>query len=46
MAAQAAYQERIRAYHTQLRTYYYPYLFTAKPFTPAAFDAAPKFEGP
>lgn len=46
MTAQSAYQDRIRAYHTQLRTYYYPYLFTAKPFTPTDFDAAPKFDGP
>jgi ABC-2 type transport system permease protein len=43
MAAQTAYQDRIRAYHTKLRTYYYPYLFSAKPFTPADFDAVPEF---
>ncbi len=43
LAAQSAYQDRIRAYHTQLRTYYYPYLFLAKPFTPADFDATPEF---
>jgi ABC-2 type transport system permease protein len=46
MAAQAAYQDRIRAYHARLRTYYYPFLFAAKPFTPADFDAAPEFVGP
>lgn len=46
MAAQAAYQDRIRAYHNQLRTYYYPFLFAGKPFTPADFDAAPEFEAP
>jgi ABC-2 type transport system permease protein len=46
MAAQSAYQDRIRAYHTRLRTYYYPYLFMAKPFTPADFDAAPAFDRP
>jgi ABC-2 type transport system permease protein len=46
MAAQAAYQDRIRAYHAKLRTYYYPFLFAAKPFTPADFDAAPEFVGP
>ena len=44
MAAQAAYQERIRTSHTQLRTYYYPFLFTDKPFTPADFDATPGFQ--
>jgi ABC-2 type transport system permease protein len=46
MAAQAAFQDRIRAYHTKLRTYYYPFLFSEKPFMPAAFDAAPEFETP
>ena len=46
LAAQSAYQERIRAYHTKLRNYYYPYLFAGKPFTPAEFDAAPAFENP
>lgn len=46
MAAQSAYQDRIRAYHSRLRTYYYPYLFMAKPFTPADFDAAPAFDRP
>lgn len=45
VAAHLAYQERVRAYHTQLRTYYYPFLFTDKPFTPSDFDAAPKFVG-
>lgn len=46
MAAQLAYQNRIRAYHTRLRTYYYPFLFTTKPFTPADFDATPEFVDP
>lgn len=44
MEAQAAYQARIRSYHTRLRTYYYPYLFMAKPFTPADFDQVPEFD--
>lgn len=43
MSAQWDYQDRIRAYHTQLRTYYYPFLFSAKPFTSADFDAAPAY---
>jgi ABC-2 type transport system permease protein len=44
MAAQSAFQDRIRAYHAKLRTYYYPFLFENKPFTPSDFDNAPEFE--
>lgn len=44
MAAGALYQNRIRAYHTKLRTYYYPFLFTDKAFTSANFDAVPEFK--
>ncbi len=45
MQAQLAYQDRIRAFHEQLRNFYYGYLFTDKPFGKADFDKAPKFEG-
>lgn len=44
MQAQLAYQDRIRAFHKQLRNFYYGYLFTDKPFSKADFDKAPKFE--
>lgn len=44
MQAQLAYQDRIRAFHRQLRNFYYGYLFTDKPFGKADFDKAPKFE--
>ncbi|MHA6768916.1 DUF3526 domain-containing protein [Sphingobium ummariense] len=42
--AQLAYQDRIRAFHKQLRNFYYGYLFTDKPFGKADFEKAPKFE--
>ncbi|WP_337192658.1 DUF3526 domain-containing protein [Novosphingobium silvae] len=41
--AQLTYQDRIRAYHTRLRTFYYPYLFNDRPFTEADFAKAPVF---
>lgn len=45
MQAQLAYQDRIRAFHKQLRNFYYGYLFTDKPFGKADFDKAPRFVG-
>ncbi|MDR7154800.1 ABC-2 type transport system permease protein [Sphingobium xenophagum] len=44
MQAQLAYQDRIRAFHARLRTFYYGYLFTDKPFGKVDFDKVPKFE--
>lgn len=43
-AAQIAYQDGIRAFHGQLRRFYYPYLFRDKPFDRADFDRAPAFQ--
>lgn len=43
--AQLAYQDRIRAFHRELREFYYGYLFTDRPFGKADFGLAPKFEG-
>jgi ABC-2 type transport system permease protein len=43
-AAQIAYQDRIRAFHGQLRGFYYPFLFRDKPFERADFDRAPAFQ--
>jgi ABC-2 type transport system permease protein len=45
MKAGLAYQARIRAYHRQLRKFYYHYLFTDTPFGKADFDKAPRFKG-
>lgn len=43
LRAQLAYQDRIRAYHKQLRQFYYGYLFSDRPFHKADFAKAPKF---
>lgn len=43
MAAHLAYQDRIRAYHGELRHFYYGYLFRDRPFTADDFDRAPAF---
>lgn len=46
LSAQLAYQDRIRAYHTRLRNFYYRYLFNDIPFRAPDFDQAPKFDLP
>lgn len=43
LAAQLAYQDRVRAYHRQLREFYYAYLFRDLPFGRADFARAPRF---
>jgi ABC-2 type transport system permease protein len=44
LAAQLAYQDRIRAFHARLRNFYYGYLFTDRPFGRADFDRAPAWQ--
>jgi ABC-2 type transport system permease protein len=44
IAAQLAYQDRIRAFHERLRQFYYGYLFRDRPFGNADYDAAPRIE--
>ncbi|WP_448662597.1 ABC transporter permease [Sphingomonas sp. CJ20] len=44
LAAQLAYQDRIRAFHARLRSFYYGYLFRDRPFGKADFDRAPRFD--
>jgi len=39
--AQLAYQERIEAYHTELRRFFYPYFFHERPFGAADFTRLP-----
>ena len=41
--AQLAYQDRVRAFHTRLRTFYYPYLFEDRPFGAAEYALGPHF---
>lgn len=43
LAAQLAYQDRVRAFHARLREFYYSYLFTDRPFGKADFALAPRF---
>jgi ABC-2 type transport system permease protein len=44
LAAQLAYQDRIRDFHRRLREFYYGYLFTDRPFGKDDFTRAPRFE--
>jgi ABC-2 type transport system permease protein len=41
LSAQLAYQDRIRAYHTALRRFYYPYIFNDVAFRERDFALAP-----
>lgn len=41
--AQLAYQDRIAAFHTQLRKFYYPYIFNEQKFGAAEFATAPAY---
>lgn len=43
LAAQLAYQDRIRSFHEDLRRFYYPYIFNETPFREADFDRAPRW---
>lgn len=44
VVAQLAYQERVRDFHTRLRTFYYPYLFEDRAFGAADYAAGPRFD--
>jgi ABC-2 type transport system permease protein len=43
LAAQLAYQDRIRAFHERLRRFYYPYVFKETPFREGDFAKAPRW---
>lgn len=43
MQAHLAYQDRIRAYHGELRRFYYGFLFGDKPFLEEDYGRAPEF---
>lgn len=45
LQGQLDYQNRIAHFHTQLRQYYYPFIFHDKKFGAADFDKLPKFQG-
>ncbi|WP_396594117.1 DUF3526 domain-containing protein [Brevundimonas sp. R86498] len=42
--AQLAYQNRVREFHAQLRTFYYPYLFEDRPFGADDYALGPRFD--
>jgi ABC-2 type transport system permease protein len=42
--AQLAYQQRIRAYHSRLRAFFYGYLFGETPFHPDDLESVPRFD--
>lgn len=44
VTAQLAYQDRVRAYHTEIREFYYLYLFRDQPFGPEDFAKAPRYQ--
>lgn len=44
LEAQLAYQDRIGAFHAQLRRFFYPYLFEERRFTGADLAQLPEFE--
>lgn len=44
LAAHLTYQDRVRAFHERLRTFYYRYLFTDHAFGTSDFEEAPKFD--
>ncbi|KQP22929.1 DUF3526 domain-containing protein [Pseudorhodoferax sp. Leaf267] len=43
LPAQLAYQDRIAAFHAELRHFYYPYVFDERRFGPADFARQPRF---
>jgi ABC-2 type transport system permease protein len=45
LAAQLAYQDRIRDFHQRLRDFYYGYMFRDRPFGKENFPRAPVFGG-
>ncbi len=45
LAAQLAYQDRIRAFNRRLREHYYDYMFRDRPFGKADFDRVPRYPG-
>ncbi len=41
--AHLAYLDRVRAFHAEMRTYFYPMVFAERNLTPAAYAAFPQF---
>jgi ABC-2 type transport system permease protein len=45
LQASLAYEARVRAFHAELRAFYYPRLFRNEPFDRAELAALPRFPG-
>ena len=45
LRAQRDYQDRITAFHTRLRQYFYPLVFHERPFGQAEFAQIPRYDG-
>ncbi|WP_419319536.1 DUF3526 domain-containing protein [Caulobacter sp. ErkDOM-E] len=43
LEAHLAYQDRVGAFHRRLQAFYYPYIFSERPFTKRDFERLPKF---
>jgi ABC-2 type transport system permease protein len=43
LQGQLGYQDRVAAFHTQLRRFFYPYIFNDRPFGPAEFAQLPAY---
>ncbi len=41
--AMLAYEDRVRAFHAELRAFHYPLLFRDPPYDPRAFDGLPRY---
>lgn len=46
LSAALAYEDQVRAFHREMRQFYYPLLFEAVPFDPARLQAHPAFKEP
>lgn len=44
LAAAMTYEQKVRAFHGQLRAFYYPKLFLAQPYEMTAFEALPEYQ--
>lgn len=44
MRAMIAYEDRVRAFHSELRAFHYPLFFRDPPYDPAVFDDLPRYE--
>ncbi|MFY8048567.1 MAG: DUF3526 domain-containing protein [Erythrobacter sp.] len=42
--AMIAYEDRVRAFHSKLRTFHYPLFFRDPPYDPMVFDDLPRYE--